>query len=110
MNNVQGWLNSIASVKDLCTPLSGAAQWICPVLLRPAERWRLCGTAGGGLSPGDAAAGVGTRGLLPPGPAPTAGPLLHPLQPRCLQEPACLPASRPCRGVLWPEGVSRGQG
>lgn len=91
-----------------CAP-SGAASWDDPLLLGPADRRRVRGPAGGGFPPGHSAAGLGPGCLLPPGPPPSAGPVLHPLQPRRVQEPASHSASRPGHRLLRRQRRSRWQ-
>lgn len=72
-----------------------------PLLLRPADWWRLRGSAGGGLPLGDSSARAGARCILSPGPTPSAGSVLHPLQPGCVQEPASHTAPWPGHWLLW---------
>lgn len=91
-----------------CAP-SGAAEWDHPLLLRPADRRGVRGPAGGGLPPRHPTAGLGPGCVLPPGSPPPAGPVLHPLQPRRLQEPARHSASRPGHWLLRQQRRSRWQ-
>lgn len=88
-------------------PPSGAASWNDPLLLRPADRRRLRGPAGGGFPPRHPSAGLGLGCVLPPGPPPSAGPLLHSLQPRRVQEPASHSAPRPGHRLLRRQRRSR---
>lgn len=67
-----------------CPFSPGAAPWDIPVLLRPAGRHRLRGSAGCGFSAAHPSAGPGSRCLLPTGPTPPAGHVFHSLQPRRL--------------------------
>lgn len=68
---------------------SGSATWNISVLLWPAGWYQLRGSARGGLPAAYPASGLGARRVLSPGPTPSAGHVLHSLQPCCLQEPAC---------------------
>lgn len=83
------------------------------LLLGPADRRRLRGSAGGGLPLGHPAAGPRAGRLLPPSSTPPAGPVLHPVQPGRVQEPACHPAPRPGHQLLrrprrWRKGKGLG--
>nr|XP_054603389.1 transmembrane protein 88 b isoform X1 [Nothobranchius furzeri] len=78
-----------------------------PLLLQPADRRRLRGAAGGGVPLGHPSAGPGAGGVLPPGPTPPAGPVLHPIQPSRVQEPSCHAASRSGHRLLRGEGRRR---
>lgn len=86
--NTQTLLRVSADDVLLIPSPSGAAPWNITILFRPAGRHSLHSPAGGGLSAAHPSAGLGAGGLLPSGPTPPAGPVLHPLQPGCVQEPA----------------------
>lgn len=91
---------------------SGPPSWNHPLLFRPADWWRLCGSAGGGIPLGHSTVGAGIGCILSPGPAPPAWPVLHPIQPSCVQEPAGCAAQGPWHWLLWQARWSwwRGEG
>lgn len=82
---------------------AGPPSWDDPVLLRPADWRRLRGSTGSGIPLSDPSAGPGTGCILSPGPTPPAGPVLHPIQPGCVQEPASRAAPWAGHWLLrWP--------
>lgn len=88
-------------------PPPGPPSWDDPLLLRPADRRRMRGPAGGGLPLGHPSAGLGAGCVLPPGSAPSAGPVFHPVQPCRIQEPAGHPAPWPGHRLLRQQRRSR---